>query len=181
MFGPLGLAKGDFVAICAPNCVDWIIADMACLLYGLIPVPIIPAIRTEHAAQIISKSKVTVAICTPSHLPIFKALNELKYIILMDDPFLNQDLPTSVGPKPTVRVLSEIEKLGGELMEPAIVSTREKKEMIFVQYTSGSTGTSPKGAIITESMWRAAIQARFHDSGDPFLELLKGMSLSLFF
>ncbi|MEQ9561927.1 MAG: AMP-binding protein, partial [Woeseiaceae bacterium] len=45
--GGLGLARGDKVAILAKNCAEWLLADAAIAMAGMISVPIYPTAGAE--------------------------------------------------------------------------------------------------------------------------------------
>ena len=53
----LGLGKGDAVAIYGKNSAEWIIADWAVMLAGMVSIPIYPTANEETLAFVIERTK----------------------------------------------------------------------------------------------------------------------------
>ena len=53
----LGLRPGDKVAILAKNCAEWILADIAISMAGMISVPIYPTANADTIAYIVGQSE----------------------------------------------------------------------------------------------------------------------------
>ncbi|OBG28209.1 fatty acid--CoA ligase [Mycobacterium sp. 852002-51057_SCH5723018] len=120
-FAELGVAKGERVAIWAPNSAEWIIAAFGLLTAGGVLVPVNTRFRSEEAADIIVRSGA-------------KA-------VLVQKGFLGQDYAVPAG-IPVIDLKSDFLS-GGSPFERA-VSGAEISDIIF---TSGTTGR-PKGAMM---------------------------------
>lgn len=57
-----GLKKGDRVAVCYPNSVDWIVFDQAALRLGLVVVPLYTADRADNIAYVIANAGARLAL-----------------------------------------------------------------------------------------------------------------------
>src|SRR3954454_23612073 len=62
----LGLAKGDRVAIWAPNCAEWVITQFATAKLGIILVNVNPAYRTSELADALQQSASRALISAPA-------------------------------------------------------------------------------------------------------------------
>ncbi len=121
-FHALGIAKGDRVAIWAPNSADWVIAALGLLTSGGVVVPVNTRFKTEEAADIITRSGA-------------KA-------VLVEKGFLGQDFEVPAG-VPAIDVKSGFLE-GAEPFECADIDGDDISDII---YTSGTTGR-PKGVMM---------------------------------
>ncbi|MCX0339831.1 AMP-binding protein [Acinetobacter radioresistens] len=160
----LGLKKGDRLAIWAPNCVEWTIAQFATAKAGIILVNLNPSYRSHELEYVLNKVSCVGLImavqCKTSNfkeilLKIVPELHEtqsrelslqrlphLKHLIKIDDqahPAFHcfDDLLTS----PTSEQLQALQNIGQEL---------QFDETINIQFTSGTTG-NPKGTMLTHN------------------------------
>ena len=120
-FADLGVAKGERVAIWAPNSAEWIIAAFGLLTAGGVVVPVNTRFKTEEAGDIIARSGA-------------KA-------VLVQKGFLGQDYTAPAG-IPVIDLKSDFLSHGSPF-ERAVSST-DIDDIIF---TSGTTGR-PKGAMM---------------------------------
>ncbi|MCG8497022.1 MAG: AMP-binding protein [Enterobacterales bacterium] len=139
----LGLGKGDAVAIYGKNSAEWIIADWAVMLAGMVSIPIYPTANEETLAFIIERTK-----C--------KAVFSGK----VDDYQIGQRVFSSSlaqialpcdsidGPIAWKDWMAQ-KSFTGEFFKGAADS------VISIMYTSGSTGT-PKGVELTQSAYASA-------------------------
>ncbi|BBU25034.1 acyl-CoA synthetase [Mycobacterium xenopi] len=139
----LGIAKGERVAIWAPNCAQWTIVQYATAKIGAILVNINPAYRTHELAYALNQSGVRTLI----GLTNFKTSNyrsmicevspgcpELKDIVFLDND--DWDALRDRGISVPDREL--------KTRSAALANT----DPINIQYTSGTTGF-PKGATLS--------------------------------
>ena len=125
-FNDFGIAKGDRVAVWAPNSADWIVAAFGLLTAGGVLVPVNTRFKSEEAADIIGRSGA-------------------KAVLIQKD-FLGLDytLPSSKpgGLPPIVDLKSDFLSSGAPFERE--VDGADVADVIF---TSGTTG-KPKGAMM---------------------------------
>ncbi|OBG75389.1 fatty acid--CoA ligase [Mycobacterium sp. E1214] len=147
-FADLGVAKGDRVAIWAPNSAEWIIAAFGLLTAGGVLVPVNTRFKTEEAGDIIARSSV-------------KA-------VLAQQGFLGQDYTVPAG-IPVIDLTSDFLSSGSPFVRA--VSGDDVADIIF---TSGTTGR-PKGAMMNHGQtlrmyqeWATLADLR---QGDRYLQI----------
>lgn len=141
-FDGLGLIAGDRVGICAPNCAEWVLTQLATARLGIILVSINPAYRTHELGHALRLAGVR-ALVTASR---FKTSD---YLAMLAE--LAPDLPE----------LAHIVEIGGTgddgriafdaLLvqdQPFSVAPLDANQPINIQFTSGTTG-APKGATLS--------------------------------
>ncbi|WP_293002402.1 FadD3 family acyl-CoA ligase [Mycobacterium sp.] len=120
-FAELGIAKGDRVAVWAPNCAEWIVAAFGVLTAGGVLVPVNTRFKPDEAGDIITRSRA-------------KA-------VLVQQGFLGQDFTAPAG-IPVIDLKSEFLSSGSPFARS--VDGADVSDIIF---TSGTTGR-PKGAMM---------------------------------
>jgi len=147
-FADLGIAKGDRVAVWAPNSADWIIAAFGLLTAGGVLVPVNTRFKPEEAGDIITRSAA-------------KA-------VLVHKGFLGQDFTAPAG-IPVIDLKSDFLSSGSPF-ERAVSGT-DISDIIF---TSGTTGR-PKGAMMNHRQtlrmyeeWATLADLR---KGDRYLQI----------
>ncbi len=142
----LGLEPGDRVAILSKNCAEWLIADMAIAMAGLVSVPIYPTAGTETIGYVLGHSGARVAI-----------------IGRLDDPdsvkaALPDDVIT-VGLRYGVMDCQHDWQTLIDNSEPLTAPHHPAGEdMMTILYTSGSTGR-PKGVVLSYGAYEYASKA----------------------
>jgi long-subunit acyl-CoA synthetase (AMP-forming) len=132
----LGLEPGDKVAILGKNSAEWVLADLAIAMAGLISVPIYPTANAETVAYVLEHSEA-----------------KLVFVGKLDKPESLADaipptLPSIAFPYPTLDCRHGWQALldGAEPLQA--VHEPDPAEAMTILYTSGSTG-KPKGAVIS--------------------------------
>lgn len=124
-FHALGIAKGDRVAIWAPNSAEWIIAAFGLLTAGGVLVPVNTRFKADEAADVITRSGAKAVLIQPGFLGMdFAAPAGVRVIDLKSD-FLSSAAPF-------------------EAPGPDWISGDDTADVI---YTSGTTGR-PKGVMM---------------------------------
>ena len=143
-----GFEPGDRIAILSKNCAEWIIADLAIMMAGMISVPIYATAGVETIKHVISHSG--------SKAIFVGKLDELTAAEqALDDNILRISFPYPTM-KADVGWLEWVSKY-----DPlADIAAPKPEDVLSIIYTSGSTG-SPKGALITHANLGAAAAATY--------------------
>ena len=140
-----GIKKGDRVVLLSENRPEWAITDFACLLLGVVDVPIYATQTTDQCQFVLQNSEARIAfVSTRKQYEKLAAIREqvgLEYIVLMDEaPELTDAVPMQsflrgapTGDDPSLDAI-------GQKIDPDDLAT--------LIYTSGTTGT-PKGVMLT--------------------------------
>jgi len=145
----LGIQAGDRVAILAPNCPEWAIADYACLSIRCADVPVYPTLPARQAAYVLRDSG-AVAVFVADAGQYAKVadhradLPALRHVILFGG---------EVAAAPGLTTLQAVEQLGAAAERRHPDYEREARavapdDLATLIYTSGTTG-DPKGVMLT--------------------------------
>jgi fatty-acyl-CoA synthase len=138
----LGVARGDRVAIWAPNRYEWVIAQYATARAGIILVNINPAYKTAELEYALQQSGASVLLLARSFrqsdyvamlAQVRDRLPALREVFVIDDDWDTLRVWAERAP------LAELERREAEL---------QFDDAINIQYTSGTTG-APKGATLS--------------------------------
>ncbi|HTD21205.1 MAG TPA: long-chain fatty acid--CoA ligase [Terriglobales bacterium] len=155
-----GLGKGDHVAILSENRPEWPIADFACLLLGIVDVPIYATLPADQIVYLLNNSEArAIFVSTKEQLQKvlqIRAQTRIEKIVLMEDSEHSEAIPfrSLIANAPPERdpALDAI----GEAIKPDDLAT--------IIYTSGTTGT-PKGAMLTHGNIASNISFSLRDFG----------------
>jgi long-subunit acyl-CoA synthetase (AMP-forming) len=142
----LGLKRGDKVAILAKNSAEWLLADLAIAMAGMISVPIYPTAGADTIAYIIGHSEASAV-----------------FIGKLDEPgVVSAAVPDSL---PTIAFPYPIEgcRYGWEALVEAYAALEDLHDplpgdVMTILYTSGSTGR-PKGVVMSYGAYCYASKA----------------------
>ena len=159
----LGLEPGDKVAILGKNSAEWVLADLAIAMAGLVSVPVYPTANAETVAYVLEHSEA-----------------KLVFVGKLDKPdslagAIPGTLPSVAFPYPTLDCRFSWQELldGAEPLEAA--HEPDPQEAMTILYTSGSTG-KPKGVVISYRAYvygcNAARETVSYQPGDRLLSYL---------
>ena len=132
----LGLLPGDKVAILSKNCAEWVLADLAIAMAGMISIPIYPTANADTVSYIVGHSEA-------------KAVFAGK----LDDPesvggAIPETMPTIAFPYPTFDCQHSWQSLIDAHEPLEVLNEPAGRDVMTILYTSGSTGR-PKGVVIS--------------------------------
>ncbi|MFP1626444.1 FadD3 family acyl-CoA ligase [Streptomyces sp. 5K101] len=148
-----GVAKGDRVAIWAPNTLDWIVSALGAVTAGAVLVPLNTRFKGAEAADVLRRSRARLLFVTGTFLgtsyvaSLRRAdgeLPDLEQIVVLAD---------CAPDAPRYRAWKDF-LAGGDAITSAAVRARADTvtgaDPSDIVYTSGTTGR-PKGAVITHA------------------------------
>ena len=132
----LGLQRGDKVAILAKNSAEWMLADAAIAMAGMISVPIYPTAGADTISYIIGHSEASAV-----------------FVGKLDDPGVASEavpasLPTIAFPYPIDGCRYQWQALVDSNEPLQALHDPQPGDVMTILYTSGSTGR-PKGVVIS--------------------------------
>jgi long-chain acyl-CoA synthetase len=148
----LGLARGDRAAILAENRLEWALTDYACLLEGVLDVPIHSVLTAEQVGYILGDSGAKVVFAAADQVDKARAACghcPHRVTVVSFDP---------VASRPEgVRAWAELLSEGRELMRGvtdealrASAGRARPEDTATILYTSGTTG-NPKGVVLSHN------------------------------
>jgi len=161
-----GLGRGDHVAILSENRPEWQIADFACLLLGIVDVPIYATLPADQIIYLLNNSEAR-AIFVSTQEQLQKVLQirqqtKIEKIVLMEDAPQSEAVP--------FRSLIANAPAGRDAALDAIGHAIKPDDLATIIYTSGTTGT-PKGAMLTHGNIASNISFSLRDFGSGTTDL----------
>jgi len=148
----LGLKKEDSVSLISENRPEWVYADFAMQMLGIINVPLYPSLTSDSIEYILNDSESkAIIVSTGFQLnkvqKIMKNCKHLKHIIILNDHDDVDKTDNLYTFKQIQDIGKNIEKNNPELLKQNLAGIKED-DICTIIYTSGTTG-EPKGVILT--------------------------------
>ena len=158
-----GLNHGDRAAIISENRCEWVAADIACIINGIVTVPVYTSMTADQICFILQHSGAKLCftsnkLVTSKVLSVLNQLNELRSVITFNK--------TETGDGKTTYLYDELysqDNISSYSYEDAInylhsISGNQKiTDLLTIIYTSGTTG-HPKGVCLTHGNLLANIR-----------------------
>ncbi len=162
----LGVAPGDRVATMLDPTVEYAVAMLASAWAGAVEVPVNTDYKGFYLEQVMRETGVRVAVIQERFLPRLAHVDlpELEHVVVVGDG--DALAPSGVARHPFAAL--------GELA-PAPRVRRDEEDLLFVLYTSGTTGPSKgamhsnRSALYTTRVWVELPQLSAEDVGYSFL------------
>ena len=143
-FAGLGIRKGDRVAICLPNGMDWVVAFFGAIYAGAVVVPLNMVLSAAELGYQVGHSGASVLVVCSTHRnrdylavarQVRDAVGHQLKVVVADEDSGEEDIVS--WPRFTQAASDDVRLPSLEVADPAIM-----------MYTSGTTGR-PKGAVHT--------------------------------
>ena len=165
-----GLLPGERVGLVSENRPNWVVADLAIMAAGAVPVPAYVTNTTDDHHYILSHSGAAAAIVsTPALarrlLPAAARAPDLRFVVAMTPPDGGADSDADgVDVRPWADVIAEGRARDDDVAD--VVAGIGRRDLACLIYTSG-TGGRPKGVMLSH----AAILCNLRGAGDTLSEL----------
>jgi long-chain acyl-CoA synthetase len=166
-----GVGKGDRVAIMSPNCVDWIVTNIAILTAGAVTVPLYATQAHDHVRLILDDSEARL---------LFVDVPATREALLASGLSLPRTLSFARDPAGDLATLEADGRAAAppdsDPLAAAVVDVAPDDLAVLI-YTSGTTGR-PKGVMLTHRNIASNARAAFAliadivRPGDPVLSIL---------
>ncbi len=160
LFRQLGLKKGDKIAICGKNQARWAICFFASNTFGTVIVPILTDFTPEGIENLVNHSGCRLFLTDKD---IFKKLScekmpGVEFVLNISDfkEIFTHSSALSEAAKETNKIFNNTYPNGFSIND-VHYPTNNDKDLVVINYTSGSTG-DPKGVMIRQECFSANVE-----------------------
>lgn len=173
------IGKNDKIAIISENRLEWIITDLACILSGIVTVPIYTSLSAEATRFILADADVKICFVSTmlqlsKVLRVLPELASLKEVVVFD----NKDNAQHSAVRGFGEIVSNCQSYDAFTLRKKILHLNEyisDEDLVTIIYTSGTTGV-PKGVMLTHrnlySNIKACMKVLEINHNDVFLSYL---------
>ena len=143
--------KMKFIGIYGPNTREWLLTDVACMLYGYTAMPVYDTLGEEACEHMFNETELSTLFLTTAHAAAVAkniksgAYKFIKNLVILDESRYDEKIQKALEGI-QVYTFSQIVEAGKGANLP--YPTIDDKQIAFFSYTSGTTG-KPKGAMIS--------------------------------
>ena len=146
----LHIKKGEHIGIFAVNCPEWVILQFACAKTGAVLVNINPALKSHELKYILEQGNITTLFLT-EYFKGQSMIDVLKSVDALHATHLHRTITIRTNKYPEYMKWDDLFELAKTISDEDLQeheSSLDSKDIINIQYTSGTTGF-PKGAQLT--------------------------------
>eukprot|EP00727_Mastigamoeba_balamuthi_P013447 m51a1_g8725 hypothetical protein (1426) ;mRNA; r:181307-186364 len=142
---------GEAVALCADNRAEWLVADFACALAGVLSVGFHVSWPRDEVEHIAGDARVTCAVAGAAQAPMFCGVAGVSKIVVVGSPAEVDRVRSLAGSACSVYSFDDVARSQPSPADPAEAAERAG-EYYTVIYSSGTTGP-PRGLGVTRARW----------------------------
>jgi crotonobetaine/carnitine-CoA ligase len=167
LYAELGVQRGQRVATMLDSTADYPAASLGCAWAGVVEVPVNTDYKGVYLEQVLRETEAVAIVLQDRFVPRLASLElpNLRHLIVVGD-----QAPESVPAGPTVHRFAELDRL-----DPAPRAPASEDELLWILYTSGTTGVSKgvmhcnRSALWTARVWHSLVGLSEHDVGYSYL------------
>jgi carnitine-CoA ligase len=173
----LGVQRGERVATMLDPTIDYLAASLGCAWFGAVEVPVNTAYKGHYLEQVLRETEAGVVVLQDRFVDLLAPLDlpDIRHIVTVGDgPERTPDVP--------VHRFAEIESL-----DPAARAPSSEDDLLWILYTSGTTGVSKgvmhgnRSALWTARVWQSLASLTGDDVGYSYLPLFHVTARSALF